>query len=223
MVLSESSTHHKESASEIYFSRDTSVANISYKHSSVAIDDLYYQLDPHSHIGVACLYADYKDQSNQTLEHILGSFLCQFLVSAPPIPEEVVKKLDSIRHQHKKVEIDDILTILKIRLHQFKRIFICIDAVDELEPKVLQQLLNVLKGFVSSDTRLFLTGRGHIESEIRKYFNIAQAYTAIISATEQDIKAFVEQQITDDLNSDAMDEMLAKDIVDTIISKSQGM
>ena len=50
-----------------------------------------------------------------------------------------------------------------------------------------------------------------------------QGYKAIISASQQDIQAFVEQQIADDLNPDAMDALLAKDIVDAIIMKSQGM
>ena len=113
--------------------------------------------------------------------------------------------------------------MLKIRLNQFKRAFICIDAADELEPRVLQQLLKVLRDLVTNDTRLFLTGRGHIESEIQKHLQVAERYKATISASPQDIQEFVEQQITDDLNSDAMDEVLAKDIADAVIEKSQGM
>ena len=172
------------------------------------------------------MYADYKDQNNQTLVHILGSLLHQFLTTAQqPIPDGVVEKLHDIQRQGKKVETEDILALLKIRLQQFKRAFICIDAVDELEPRVLQQLLRVLKDLVTSDsdTRLLLTGRGHIESDIQKHLQVAQENKAIISASQQDIQKFVELQIMDDLNSDAMDDVLAKDIMDTIIEKSQGM
>ena len=170
------------------------------------------------------MYADYKDQNSQTLVHILGSFLHQFLTtSQQPIPNEVVQKLHDIRYKGKKVETEDILALLKIRLHQFYRAFICIDATDELEPRVLQQLLKVLKDLVTNNTRLFVTGRGHIESEIQKHLQVAQRYRTIISASQQDIQEFVVQQIQDDLNPDAMNEVLAKDIVDTIIEKSQGM
>ena len=170
------------------------------------------------------MYADYKDQNSQTLVHILGSFLHQFLTTSQhPIPDEVVEKLHDIRRQGKKVETQDILALLKIRLHQFQRAFICIDATDELEPKVLQQLLKVLKDLVSNDTRLFLTGRGHIESVIQKHLQTTQRYGAIITASQQDIQEFVEQQIKDDLNPDAMNEVLAKDIANTIIERSQGM
>ena len=178
----------------------------------------------HSNIGVACLYADYKDQSNQSVVHILGSLLHQFLTTAQqPIPDEVVQKLHCIRNQGKKVETEDILAMLKMHLNQFKRVFICIDAVDELESKVLQELLNILKELVTNNTRLFLTGRGHVESEVRKHLQVAQKYKVVISANQQDIQGFVEQQIMGDLNPDAMDGVLAKDIVDAIIKKSQGM
>ena len=170
------------------------------------------------------MYADYKDQSNQTLVHILGSFLHQFLTtSQQPIPDEVVKKLHDIRCQGRKVKTEDILALLKIRLDQFQRAFICIDATDELEPRVLQQLLKVLKDLVTNDTRLFLTGRGHVKSEIQKHLQVAQSYRATITASQQDIQEFVEQQINDDLNPDVMNEILAKDIANTIVEKSQGM
>ena len=188
------------------------------------IDDLYSQLKEDSNIGIACLYADYKDQSSQTVVHILGSFLRQFLTTAQElIPEEVIQKLQNIRHQGTKVGTDDILSLLKIRLHQFKHTFICIDAVDELEPTIRQQLFKVLKELVTNNTRLFLTGRHHIESEVQKYLQVMQKYRVDISATQQDIQEFVTQQIMNDLNPEAMDEVLAKDTADIIIEKSQGM
>ena len=170
------------------------------------------------------MYADYNEQKNQTLVHILGSLLHQFLITPhQPIPDKVIKKLRDIRHQGKSIGTEDILALLKIRLNQFKRAFICLDATDELEPKVLQQLLRGLKNLVTNDTRLFLTGRGHVESDIEKHLQIVPRYKSTISASEQDIKKFVEQQIMDDLNSDAMDDVLAKAIEDAIIGRSKGM
>ena len=156
--------------------------------------------------------------------HILGSLLRQFLTTAQqPIPDEVAEKLRAIQLQGKTVGTEDILALLKIRLKQFKRAFICIDAADELEGKVLQQLLKKLKGLVTNDTRLFLTGRSHIGNKIEEYLEIIPRYKATISATQQDIQKFIEQEIKDDLNPGAMDDTLARNIVDTIFKKSQGM
>ena len=205
------------------------------------IDHLYSQ---YPDLGVACLYADYKDQANQTLTHILGSFLRQFLTfTREPIPNEIIQKLQDIQRKGGKVGPEDNLALLKIQIYQLKRVFICIDALDELEPRVCRQLLNKLKELSSNNIRLFVTGRGHIESEVRKCFQAAHIDTVAISANEQDIKAFVSQQMSDDLYPEAMDETmdeamdeameeameeamykaLEKDIITTIIKKSQGM
>ena len=117
------------------------------------------------------------------------------------------------------------MALLKIRLQQLDHAFICIDALDELEPKVRQQLLTVLKDLGPNNTHVFLTGRGHIESEVQKSLQVLQEYTVIINASERDIQAFITQQLVEDhdLNPEAMDEILAKDIVDMIVAKSQGM
>ena len=193
-----------------------------YFHSSVAIENLYSQLPKYPDIGIACLYADHKDQTNQTLTHILGSFLHQFLTTAPrePIPNEVVQTLENIWYRGGKVGTEDTLTLLRKRLDQLNRAFICIDAVDELEPKVRQQLLNTLKDLCTKNTRLFLTGRGHVENEVQKCFQATQRMT--LSASHQDIQLFVRQEIKDN-NSEAIDDVLAKEIEDAIISKSKGM
>ena len=175
-------------------------------------------------VGVACLYADYKDQATQTLVHIVGTFLRQLLTTTrEPIPNEIIQKLQDIQRKGGKIGLEDTLALLKIWILQLKCAFICIDALDELEPKVRRQLLNTLKEFGSKNIRLFLTGRGHIESEVQKCFQATQIYTVAISANEQDIKTFVSEQIIDDPYPDAMDEALEKYTIGAIINKSQGM
>ena len=189
------------------------------------IDDLYSQAHTNSNIGIACLYAEYNDQTNQTLVHILGSLLRQLLTTAQePIPNEVIQSLRDIQNQGRNVETKDIVALLTMRLHQLKRAFICIDAVDELEPKVRQHLLDTLKELVTNNKiHLFFTARPHIESEVQKRFKLAQRVE--ISATHQDIQEFVRQQIKEDydLNPEAIDEELATNITKTIINKSQKM
>ena len=70
----------------------------------------------------------------------------QFLTTATePIPYEVIQKLQDIQRRGAKLGTEDTLALLKIRLHQLQRAFICIDAFDELEKGVRHQLLNTLK------------------------------------------------------------------------------
>ena len=201
-----------------------SIANVYYgtSYSSVVIDYLYSQFHQHPKIGIACLYADYKDQNSQNLVNILGSLLHQLLTTTTEIPEEVIQKLQDLRNRRGKLGTADCIALLKIQLHQLKRAFICIDAVDELEPKVRRELFNVLKEFCANNIRLFLTGRQHIERDVQKCFQ--PQYTVVISASQQDIEVFLRKQILDDpYAEDAMDKALERDIIDTIVKKSQGM
>ena len=189
------------------------------------IDDLYtrfYKVDPN--VGIACLYADYKDKNNQTLAHILGSFLHQLLTTALKfIPDEVIGTLKDIRQRGGKAGSEAILALLRIWLQQLKYAFICIDAVDELELEVQQEILNVLRDLGTNNTRIFLTGRSHIEGEVQKRLQITQEYRVDLTASQQDIRDFLEQKINDDRHPDAMDGKLAKDIENAIVQKSQGM
>ena len=139
------------------------------------------------------------------------------------IPNEILQKLQDIQRRGGKVGLEDNLALLKIRILQLKCVFICIDALDELEFRVRQQLLNTLKELGSNNIRFFLTGRSHVESEVQKCFQATQIYTVTISANEEDIKTFVSQQIVYDPYSDAMDEALEKHLISAIIKKSRGM
>lgn len=143
-----------------------------------------------------------------------------------PIPDEIIQKLQEVQSLGGKLETKDIKALLKKRLCQLERAFICIDAVDELQPKVQWQLLNILKELVTEhNTRLLLTGRGHMESGVQKHFEVAEEYSVTISASKEDIEKFVRQQIEEDhnLNPELMDDVLAKHIEDAIIEKSRGM
>ena len=178
-------------------------------------------------VGIACLYTDYKDHNSQTLVNILGSLLHQLLTTTTgPIPGDIITQLQDLKNRRGKLGTKDCIALLKIQLHQLKRAFVCIDAIDELEPKVRRELLTVLKELSTNNMniRLFLTGRQHIESEVQKCFQIAQGHAVIISASQQDIEAFIRQQIKDDpYTEEAMDEGLERDIITVIIEKSQGM
>ena len=188
-------------------------------YSSVVIDDLRSRCP-----NVACLYAEYNDQKNQTLVNILGAFLRQFLATTQtPISNEITKKLQVIQREGGKTGFEDNLALLKIQLQHLDRAFICIDAIDELDPDVRWKLLKGLEDLGATNTCFFLTGRDHIESEVQEVFKISEANKVVIRATPQDITGFVSEKIRENRNSKAMDDELAADIINKIIEKSQGM
>lgn len=177
-------------------------------------------------LGVAWLYSDYRNASNQTLVNILGSFLRQFLTSLPHIPGNLQARLEDIRKKYKSLETTDALDMLKHALQELEGSFICIDALDELEPNTRRQLLEKLKElsiYKSNRHRLFLTGREHIKSEIHGKFNVPSKYEVEITASIDDIRKFLLKELAEDINPGAMDKQLEGEIVEELSKRSQGM
>ncbi|KAF8421814.1 ankyrin repeat-containing domain protein [Tirmania nivea] len=200
--------------------------------SSLVIDYLCSQVTGRTthQTSIACLYADYRDRDNQTLVNILGSFLHQFLTSSSilHIPDQVIKTLKEVKKRNTKVEFGDVLAMLKLILEQFDDSFLCIDALDELEPQTRRKLLDILSNKLQVGTkapRLFFTGRLHIQSEVQTYFKIRQEQEVKVIANENDIRKFLLHKIAEDrrVNPDMMNQVLENEILSMLITRSQGM
>ena len=180
--------------------------------------------------SIVCLYADYRDWNNQTLVHILGSFLHQLLTGAGllHIPDQVIGTLKEVKKQNTQVELGGVLAMLKLISPQLDGLFVCIDALDELEPQTRRKLLDILSNELQlgiRGTRLFFTGQPHMQSEVQSYFNIRQEQEVEIIANENDIRQYLSHKIAEDrhANPDAMDEALETEILTVLAAQSQGM
>ncbi|KAF8421774.1 hypothetical protein EV426DRAFT_188073 [Tirmania nivea] len=74
-------------------------------------------------------------------------------------------------------------------------------------------------------TRLFFTGRPHMQSEVRTYFEIQQKQEVEIVAKKNDIRKFLHHKIAGDrqVNPDTMNEALENEILSALLRRSQGM
>jgi len=107
-----------------------------------------------------------------------------------------------------------------------KRVYICIDAVDELLPQDRLEFLRALQQVIQevSNTRLFLTGRPYVHGEVDKYLTEG-AYTIDIVADRGDIASYLAQKIDNDDARDPglMTEDMRNDIMKTMLEKASGM
>ena len=172
------------------------------------------------------MYCDYRDQSNQSIVHIVGSILHQLLNGADLLqfPIELNQQLEDITKKRSKPGLDDILNMVKCLLPQLKCAFVCIDGFDELEKNTRVRLFEVLKGLLGSNKiSVFLTGRKHIQDEVRARLPVTRRSEIEIHASLEDIEKYVIQEINRDLDSEAMDQTLRRDILKKIIAQSNGM
>ena len=180
-----------------------------------------------SHYGkqeVAYIYCDYRDKTNQNLLNIMGSILKQNLTATAIIPDAIVSLLESHQKQDKKVQIQDVSQMLKSAIPLTATHFLCIDALDELEPGARLELLKALQAEFGG-TRIFLTGRPHISSDVSRILQIHPPDAIQITPNLVDVRAYLNHEIQLDweLNPDDMNEQLKEEILHGIVSKAQGM
>jgi len=119
--------------------------------------------------------------------------------------------------------LSDLMRMLKTTIASLRKVFICIDALDEYLPKNLPELLESLRDIVreSPNTRMFITGRPHVGVAIERY--LAKAVVIPVSPNTDDIRSYLEMKLDRDDDPEAMDNDLRADIVKVILEKMSDM
>jgi len=162
-------------------------------------------------LAVAWLYCDFLAHQAQSATAMLGAILKQ-LASIREIPANIRQTFRK-RFSHRGLRLPDIIGMLKTTITLLPPVYICIDALDESVPKDRQALLESLQEIVwgSPGTRIFFTGRSHVQEEVKKYFT--EAIIIPISPTEEDIRAYLSMRLSRDTVPYAMDHDLWRDIM----------
>ena len=168
-------------------------------------------------MAVACVYCDFRARDEQSATGLLGALLKQVLSALEPIPDVIQRAFSNPKHGvcGPKLLLPDILDML-IKSCQ-KRVFICIDALDEFPAKRRPELWESLQQIVRRcpNTRLFLTGRLHIREEVQEYFP-ARAEMLRISPRKDDIRSYLTMRLSQAPESDALDKELEAEILKTL-------
>jgi len=197
----------------------------SSNNSSLVIDRMCHQADEGT-MAVACVYCDFHAQNEQSATGLLGALLKQVVSALEPIPEEVQRAFEKSKGGvgGRRLLPPDILEMLAKSLLHLRRVFICIDALDEFPAKHRPELWESLQRIVRMcpNVRLFLTARLHIRGEVEKYFP-GTAKMLPISPREHDIELYLRMRLSRDPELDAMDEGLEADILRIIPEAISGM
>jgi len=177
------------------------------------------------YIAVVGLYCDFLAQQEQSTTSMLGAILKQQLISRGRIPEYIQQTFQEAKKEFggRGLRLPEIVEIMKKAITALPRVYICIDALDESTPKHRRELLESLREIirVSANTRLFLTGRPHVEDEIMKCFG--NLVRIPISPTRDDIRSYLEMRLGSDTDPDVMDDELRADIMRVIPEKVSEM
>jgi len=184
--------------------------------SSLVIDSLCDR-EREEGLAVAWFYCDYNAQQEQTATNIIGAILKRL------VGKEISDDIRKAFEEGRKPLLADLMRMLKIAISSFPQVFICIDALDECLPDDLPELLGSLRDIVLEfpRTRIFLTGRHHVNKDVRRYFPKAVAIP--IKPDQDDIRNYLEMRLDRDGEPEAMNKDLRAEIVTTISEKMSNM
>ena len=167
---------------------------------------------------VVCFYFDFAARNEQSPVNMLGSLLRQLVSGHRGIPEAIVQAFrnEKMSIGGRGLQVSGILKIFKT-ITATRNTFICVDALDECVPEhrivVLESLRQMLKG--SPNTRLFMTGRSHVRSEVEREFGRAAIFLSI-RATEDGVLRLLREKLRKDTIPNMMSSALEGDIMKSI-------
>ena len=167
---------------------------------------------------VVCFYFDFAARNEQSPVNMLGSLLRQFVNGEGEIPEVIAKEFrrEKMSIGGRGLQVSGISKIFQT-IAATRRTFICVDALDECMPGrrvvVLDSLAHILRG--SPDTRLFMTGRPQVRSEVERKLD-GMATFILIRATEDGVFRFLCEKLKMDTIPDMMSSTLERDIMKSI-------
>ena len=182
------------------------------------IDRLSDGIDGDS-VSVAYHYCNFKTQKSQVTAHMLASLLKQVVGGLEFIPGEIDRAFQKAKQgsDGRGLSVSEILKLLPAALRFQKRIFICIDALDECATEHWPEFLRSLRSIVrdSPNVRLFVTGRPHIHAELEERHD-GDLRVILFKPAKRDIMRYLEMKLRDDPFPEAIDIELERDIMKVI-------
>ena len=167
---------------------------------------------------VVCFYFDFAARNEQSPANILGALLRQLISGEGEIPEAITREfqIDKRAIGGRGLQVSVVMKMFQA-IAATRRTFICVDALDECVPEYRTVVLKVLGQIVqgSPNTRLFMTGRPNVRSEVERELGGAATFI-LIRATEYGVVRFLHQKLRSDPIRNTMSIPLEGDIMRSI-------
>jgi len=185
--------------------------------SSLVVDRLCDQARGRN-TAISCFYFDFAARKEQSATSVLGSLVKQMVNPMERIPEEISRAFQDQKTTiggRKPQLVDTVKMLQAITTSQLT--FICIDAIDECAGVERLRLLDSLKEILrqSPGTRIFVTGRPHIRTEVESRLT-GHVANISVGSNRGDITRYIRFRLAHDETPDAMDESLKVDILEQI-------
>lgn len=188
---------------------------------SMVIDDLRNSFPSHG-FTLAFLYFDYQDQERQTLSNMLSSMLRQIVAMMLEIPKSVADAYEKFPSSGSHLLTHDLEKMILETVEIIPRAYIVIDALDECdESRCRRPFFRFISRLAQAQAvRLFVTSR-QCYYDINTFFS---TYPQIkIQAHDNDLRRYMYQELDHAAMDDIIDKDFASMIVETVLTRAQGM
>ena len=156
--------------------------------------------------------------------NLIGSLLKQISLGAVGNVGEIQNAFEKSRQGGGNgLRLPEMVELFVKTIGSLERLYICVDAVDELLPQHRSEFLRALQPIIQKapNMRLFLTGRPHIRGELDKHLTRG-ADTIHIVPDRGDIARYLTRKMDDDDDRDPglMTEDLRNDIMKIMLEKA---
>jgi hypothetical protein len=179
----------------------------------------------HNNVGILFVYFNYKEPHSAT--EILGSLLQQLQLRKTTISTAIYNLWRTHTERKTRPTLPEILTLLQDEAHNFIKLFVVLDALDECPEKYhdrdCRDKLLTLIHELGPGLRLLATGRSHIKNVTEVF---PDATVIKIRGTEEDIRKYVNSRIDMERNLKyyiGKDTKLRRRVTHKIAKKVDGM
>jgi hypothetical protein len=173
-------------------------------------------------VGLAYLFCNYKSQIDQNIHGLLSALLKQLIQSRIDIIAPVTHLYDHHSKQKSKLSQDEIFMALLTICLNYAIVYFVVDALDECsdQDNTRSRLIERLRDLqTKTNVRLLFTSR--FIPEITEKFR--SDLTVEVRASEEDVKQFIEGQISRLPNCIKRDDELRRAVQSKIVEAVDGM
>ena len=208
--------------------RRVSSAPLAYVHRSLltffrslVVDRLRDSL-LNTNAAFAHFYFNYQDRDRLSAEIVFRSLLRQILMLYAELPKYILELHRRTESQERPLQLKDLEQALLFMCADFDHTFLIIDALDECDKEERKGLLRVLGNLQKKQSvRIFLTGRPHLDDDIKGAFGAPLQVE--IGAAESDLLIYLSMKIDDSDNKDVIDEDFKAEIIAKITQGAHQM
>jgi hypothetical protein len=189
--------------------------------TSMVIDRLHELFRNDSTVGVAFLYCNHRVEG-QKPEVLVSSLLYQLLRRLPLVPTEFL----SLDHDLAKVttppSVSDLLNLLEILVTKLSKVYIVIDALDELSSSTRRLLLSGLLDLQATQHVNLLSMSRSLPDIVKRFEPFPRLMIQEGGHLQQDITKYINRRL-DTLPDFAQTPQIREKIVQNVLEKSNGM